>query len=82
VTRRAGLVARVAALAVVVVTVAVVVSAAGCVRVRPHERQLLAHPALAQPPWPEAHAALQHVFQIREGSEGAVGAGGGGCGCN
>ena len=54
----------------------------GCVRVRPHERQTLAHPALAQPPWPDAQAAHDHVYQVREGSEGAVGAGGGGCGCN
>ncbi len=53
-----------------------------CARVRPHERQILAHPGLAQPPWPEQHAAHQHVYQIREGSEGAAGAGGGGCGCN
>ncbi len=53
-----------------------------CARVRPHERQLLAHPALAQPASREQHAAHQHVYQIREGSEGAAGAGGGGCGCN
>ena len=53
-----------------------------CIRVRPHERQLLAHPALAQPAWPDAAAAQAHVYQVREGSEGAVGAGGGGCGCN
>lgn len=54
----------------------------GCVRVRPHQRQRLADPALAQPPAPEADAELQHVYQVREGAEGAVGAGGGGCGCN
>jgi hypothetical protein len=54
----------------------------GCVRVRPHERQTLAHPGLAQPPWRDAQAAHDHVYQVREGTEGAVGAGGGGCGCN
>ena len=42
----------------------------GCVRVRPHERQTLAHPALAQPPWPDAHL-VDVVLR-----------GGGGCGCN
>lgn len=56
--------------------------ATGCVRVRPHERQTLAHPALAQPPWPDSQAEHDHIYQVREGADGAVGAGGGGCGCN
>jgi hypothetical protein len=55
---------------------------AGCARVRPYQRGALAHRALAHPAWPTAHTAHQHVFQIREGTEGAVDAGGGGCGCN
>lgn len=66
----------------VVMLVLVVVVAAGCVRVRPYQRETLTHPALAQPASPVQHAAHQHVFQIREGTAGAVGAGGGGCGCN
>jgi len=72
-------VSRRAALVALTLTLALVGS---CVRVRPHERQVLAHPALAQPPWREQHAAHQHVYRIREGAEGAAGAGGGGCGCN
>ena len=67
---------------IALVAVGVVAWLGGCARVRPHERQLLAHPALAQPLSPEQHAAHQHVYQIREGSDGATGAGGGGCGCN
>ncbi len=70
-----------AALAIAAVLVAGL-AGGGCVRVRPHERQTLAHPALAQPPWPDVQAAHDHVYQVREGSEGAVGSGGGGCGCN
>ena len=71
-----------ASLVVVVVASVAACALAGCVRVRAHERQVLAHPALAQPASPEQHAAHQHVYQIREGADGATGAGGGGCGCN
>lgn len=74
---RRPLAARVVAAAALAVAVL-----GGCARVRPHQRQLLAHPALAQPAFTEQHAAHQHVYQIREGAEGAAGAGGGGCGCN
>lgn len=56
--------------------------AVGCVRVHAYQRETLAHPALAQPPWPERYAAHAHVYDVREGSAGAVGVGGGGCGCN
>lgn len=62
--------------------VALLLAATGCARVLPHERETLSHPALAYPATPAQHAAHQHVFQIREGTSGAVGAGGGGCGCN
>jgi hypothetical protein len=54
----------------------------GCVRVRPHERERLAHPAMAGSVWPSIDRADQHVFSVREGSEGATVEGGGGCGCN
>lgn len=55
---------------------------AGCVRVRPHEREHLAHPAMRATVWPATARADQHVFSIREGTEGATAEGGGGCGCN
>ena len=55
---------------------------AGCVRVHPQQRETLASSALTQPPWPGADGAEQHVYLVREGSSGAMGATGGGCGCN
>jgi hypothetical protein len=64
-----------------VVALAALVSG-GCVRVRAHQRATLSKPALAQPALPTQYAGEQHVFQIREGTGGAVGGGGGGCGCN
>jgi hypothetical protein len=55
---------------------------AACVRVRPHEREVLASPAMQGSVWPAVERADQHVFSVREGSEGASIDGGGGCGCN
>jgi hypothetical protein len=67
----------------VLVAVAVVVTgASACVRVRPHQREHLAHPAMQTAAWPAVDRADQHVFVIREGTEGATAEGGGGCGCN
>ncbi len=56
--------------------------ACGCVRVRPHERERLAHPAMQGAAWPAVERADAHVFSVREGTEGASAEGGGGCGCN
>ncbi len=64
------------------VLVALALASSGCARVRPWERETLAHAAMQQPPWPEIAKGQQHVFQIREQSQGGYGAGGGGCGCN
>jgi hypothetical protein len=58
------------------------VLAAACGRVRPWQRETLASPALEEPPWPAVHRGEQHVYEVREGSSGATGAAGGGCGCN
>jgi len=55
---------------------------AGCVRVRPQDRERLAHPAMRTSVWPAIDRGDQHVFSIREGTEGATVEGGGGCGCN
>lgn len=55
---------------------------AGCGHVRPHERETLAHPAMQTSVWPAIERADQHVFSVREGTEGAAVEGGGGCGCN
>jgi hypothetical protein len=53
-----------------------------CARVRPHEREHLAHPAMRAPVWPGVDRADQHTFTVREGTGGASGGGGAGCGCN
>ena len=55
---------------------------ASCVRVQPHQRERLAHPAMQGPVWVQQSKADQHVFEVREASKGAGGAVGGGCGCN
>lgn len=71
---------RAAALAVVIALGAVALGA--CVRVRPHERQRLADPAMQAPVWPVLDRADEHVHEVREGTGGATASGGGGCGCN
>lgn len=54
----------------------------GCVTVRPEEREYLADPAMTFGSGGEAEAHESHVLSNREGSYGASGAVGGGCGCN
>ena len=61
---------------------AIAISASGCVRVRAHQRELLAAPAMRAPVWPTVTVGDDHVFAVREGTDGANAAGGGGCGCN
>jgi type IV pilus biogenesis protein CpaD/CtpE len=50
--------------------------------VKPYEREHLADPIMALSPNPVSATYLDHVFESREGSKGATGAVGGGCGCN
>ena len=76
--RRAAL--RLAVLAVLAVVLGL--AAAGCVTVRPEEREFLADPAMTFGGGGEAAAAEDHVLSNREGSYGASGVTGGGCGCN
>ncbi len=56
--------------------------ATGCVRVRPYQRETLAQPIMQAPPWPALEPLDEHLFEVREGTGGATGAAGGGCGCN
>lgn len=63
-------------------TLLALVLAPGCVRVQPWQRETLARPELREPPWPMLAKGLQHVYQVREASQGGYGAAGGGCGCN
>lgn len=58
------------------------VCTAGCVHVRPYEREDLARPSM-NPEHEQAQAAFYaHVHESREGATGGGGVAGGGCGCN
>ncbi|HWZ62520.1 MAG TPA: DUF4266 domain-containing protein [Steroidobacteraceae bacterium] len=61
-------------------------SLAGCASVepwvKPYEREHLADPIMALSRDGIAANYRDHVFETREGSHGATGAVGGGCGCN
>jgi hypothetical protein len=50
--------------------------------VKPYEREHLADPIMQFDPDPVSSVYLDHVFGTREGSHGATGNIGGGCGCN
>jgi hypothetical protein len=55
---------------------------AGCVTVRPEEREVLADPAMTFGAGGDAAAHEDHVLSNREGSIGGGASSGGGCGCN
>jgi hypothetical protein len=59
---------------------------AGCATptpwVKPYEREHLADPIMSFARDPISSSYLEHVLETREGSRGATGAVGGGCGCN
>jgi hypothetical protein len=50
--------------------------------VKPYEREHLADPIMSLSRNSIAATYREHVFESREGSHGATGAVGGGCGCN
>jgi len=50
--------------------------------VKPYERDHLADPIMSFDRDPVSSAYLHHVYEAREGSRGATGSAGGGCGCN
>jgi hypothetical protein len=56
--------------------------AAGCVRVKPYERELLAKPTMTFQPDPHEDVLDLHMLEAREGAAGGYGSAGGGCGCN
>ena len=68
-------------LLMLVATIAVGVSATGCVHVAPYERGTLAHPTMTTE---DISTGLDdHVRAVSEAAEGGgLGGGGGGCGCN
>jgi hypothetical protein len=63
-----------------------VITVSGCAPikpwVKPYEREHLADPIMSFNRNPIATTYRDHVFESREGSRGATGAVGGGCGCN
>jgi hypothetical protein len=62
------------------VAVASLAFAAGCTKVAPYERGMLAHPTMTAE---EIAIGLDgHVRSVSEGAAGGLGGGGGGCGCN
>lgn len=71
----------------VVLVAAFCLSASGCAWklepwVRPYERERLADPIMKLSRDSLAEKHLEHVRDVREGSRGATGVSGGGCGCN
>ena len=57
-------------------------SASGCARVKPWEREHLADRIMQFDADKEERAVREHFLGTREGSAGSFGVSGGGCGCN
>jgi hypothetical protein len=57
-------------------------SSAGCVRVRPWQREDLARRTMVSDEEPGESRFHQHARGAREGADGGSGHAGGGCGCN
>ena len=51
-------------------------------KVNPWERDILSKRGMALVEDPHEQTHMNHMFNAREGSTGAVGGAGGGCGCN
>jgi hypothetical protein len=66
----------------VLLAVALAAVAPGCVTVRPEQREFLADPSMTFGSGGQVTADEEHVLSNREGSYGAGGVTGGGCGCN
>ncbi|MCW8956316.1 MAG: DUF4266 domain-containing protein [Gammaproteobacteria bacterium] len=61
---------------------ALLLSACSMSNVKPWERDLLAKPSMALVPDEMDNALDEHIYFSKEGSLGGQGVGGGGCGCN
>ncbi len=68
--------------ALAIVLAVLVGCVAGCVTVRPEQREFLADPAMTFGSGGQVTSDEEHVLSNREGSYGAGAVTGGGCGCN
>ena len=59
----------------------VLATASACAPVQPWQRGRLAHDCMRSDARPEESRARTHMLSAREGSSGAAGERGGGCGC-
>jgi hypothetical protein len=59
-----------------------VAGVSGCAPVRPWEREILAKPVMQLDPDPTVVRLREGLLSYREGSTGALGAKGAGCGCD
>lgn len=79
---------RATSLLAIVGTAFVLASAAGCAYkpiepwVKPYERERLADPVMKTSLNELPGRQQDHIYTVREGSRGATGVQGGGCGCN
>jgi hypothetical protein len=64
------------------IVTALVALLSGCATVPPYERETLARRDMQLQRNPDVSAGEQHAAAYREGSTGAEGTTGGGCGCN
>jgi hypothetical protein len=58
------------------------IACAACATVQPYERERLSKRDMQLERDPDAAAGENHAVAYREGSSGATGSSGGGCGCN
>jgi Domain of unknown function (DUF4266) len=58
------------------------IATSACATVAPYERERLARPDMDPSHGGDATAGEEHATAYREGSSGAIGTSGGGCGCN
>ncbi|HLJ38101.1 MAG TPA: DUF4266 domain-containing protein [Steroidobacteraceae bacterium] len=81
-----GVMGRLRATRMLLVPLLLAAALAGCSSlepwVKPYEREHLADPIMSLSRNSIAATYRDHVFETREGSHGATGAVGGGCGCN
>ena len=68
--------------AVIILIVSVICISAGCVRVKPYEREYLSRQAMVDDRGPGEKRFEQHQSGAREGADGGTGEPGGGCGCH